>query len=788
MPTIQEKIEQARAAGYSDDDITAKLSGMPGYADKLKAASDAGYSASDVLAHLSGKPPAKAASAPPSLTDQIPGGGVSGSRNVGKPDEPSSFIDKVTGGIESARTLASGATTGALGYIGGTLGGLAASIASGEFGTKKGVDRTKEAAEEGMAKMTYQPKTDKGIEYTQNVAHAIENSGVQGLPIGPELMAAGALAKPAVRQAANALSTEGYIAKNVAKKVADVPIVPTVDIDKAQLAQKAMDMGISIPPHALSDNSFLRMTGEFLDNLPFSGSNREANRDAFNRYLIDQLGGDTQATRLTPQVFAEAQSNAGKVIGDTFKALSIPAYDVQLVDDLTGLLRAQGRELDPTKNIIEGNVQELARIAGDNGGVIPGEALKKMHSEVLAKLRGNLDAHPGMREQLSDFQQILEDAADRQITDPSIRDAYDVARRQYAKSKTLEPLVAKGGIDGVSPQALLGRVTATSLGKHRMATGTAGELGEAAEVAQKFMKEQPSSRTAERGFLIGAATELAGAGKAAVGLTLGNIYNRFGPRMAKLMVDRSLAKGAPSTPFSKELALTEESPFPARAPSDTPAQYNGLLTLADDADPASRIGGIPKDADPINATRAQVSGVPDTERLATSHDVPTMDFPLRQEVLQQPEIAEAIDAFRGESERLTAIATNAINPVARKKAVQDLAALQDEFASGMKQLGIENSADAHGLNRPLYETGSGTRMPVEKTMSAVDRNREALAAQIDTAHARQLKVQEAATSQSRQRLRAEVEKARQQGAMQSLSQAKTVDEAIDAFHNTMGGD
>lgn len=784
MPTIQEKIEQARAAGYSDDDIAAKLAGMPGYADKLKTAADVGYSTSDILAHLSGKPAVKAQPAAASLADQIPGGGVAGNRNVGKPDD-STFMDKVTGGIESARTLLTGATTGALGYIGGTLGGLAGSIASGEFGTEQGVKRAHESAEEGMAKMTYQPKTDKGIEYTQNIAHALENTGVQGLPIGGDLMAAGALAKPAMRQAANAVSTEGYIAKNVAKNISDVPIVPTVDIDKAKLAQKAMDMGISIPPHALSDNSFLRMTGDFFDNLPFSGSNKEANRDAFNRYLIEQLGGDNQATRLTPQVFAEAQANAGKVIGDTFKALSIPADDAQLVDDLTGLLRAQGRELDPTKSIIEGNVQELARIAADNNGTIPGAALKKMHSEVLAKLRGNLDAHPGMREQLSDFQQILEDAADRQITDPAIRTAYDIARRQYAKSKTLEPLVAKGGIDGVSPQALLGRVTATSVGKHRMATGTAGELGEAAEVAQQFMKEQPSSRTAERGFLIGAATELAGAGKAVVGLTLGNIYNRFGPRMAKLMVDRSLAKGAPPKPFSKELALAEESPFAARSTTETPTEYNGLLTLADDSDPSSRIGGIPKDADPIKATRAQVSGVPDTERLATSHTAPTMDFPLRQEVLQQPEIAAAIDAFRGESERLTAIATNAINPVARKKATQELAALQDEFASGMKQLGIEDAADAHGLNRPLYETGVGTRMPVEKTMSAVDRNRDTLAANINTAHARQLRVNEAATAQSRQRLRAEVEKARQKGAMQSLSQAKTVDEALDAFHNTM---
>jgi len=126
--------------------------------------------------------------------------------------------------------------------------------------------------------------------------------------------------------------------------------------------------------------------------------------------------------------------------------------------------------------------------------------------------------------------------------------------------------------------------------------------------------------------------------------------------------------------------------------------------------------------------------------LATTHDYPTVDFPLRQEVLQQPEIVAAVNDFRAEAQRLGAIAQNAISPAVRAKAARDLAALQAEFAVGMKQLGINDAAGAHGLNRPLYETGNGTSLPITKTMDRIARQR----------------------------------------ALQGISNAKTVDEAISA--------
>lgn len=150
-----------------------------------------GMSKADLTAKLSsnGYDVAKL-STQPSLADQIPGGGLAGNRNVGQVEAPTSFMDKVTGGIEAARNVATGMTTGALGYVGGALGGIAGSIASGDFGTERGTRLAKEAAEEGANSLTYQPKTALGQQYSQNVAHAIDSSGIVGVPI-PELEALG---------------------------------------------------------------------------------------------------------------------------------------------------------------------------------------------------------------------------------------------------------------------------------------------------------------------------------------------------------------------------------------------------------------------------------------------------------------------------------------------------------------------------------------------------------------------------------------------------------------------
>lgn len=82
------------------------------------------------------------------------------------------FIQDAVGLAETIGTLGTGATTGTLGYIQGVGTGLVDSIAAGEFGTQKGVERVADAAARYSQRGTYIPKTQAGQEIAGAVGEA----------------------------------------------------------------------------------------------------------------------------------------------------------------------------------------------------------------------------------------------------------------------------------------------------------------------------------------------------------------------------------------------------------------------------------------------------------------------------------------------------------------------------------------------------------------------------------------------------------------------------------------
>lgn len=106
-----------------------------------------------------------------------------------------SLVDRIIGGGETALALATGATGGTLGTIAGTAKGLFNSVRNGTFGTAAGADQVEQAAGDGAAALTYQPRTQAGQDYTQATGDALNAA----LPVAvmPELAAVGAGAKTA---------------------------------------------------------------------------------------------------------------------------------------------------------------------------------------------------------------------------------------------------------------------------------------------------------------------------------------------------------------------------------------------------------------------------------------------------------------------------------------------------------------------------------------------------------------------------------------------------------------
>lgn len=102
--------------------------------------------------------------------NQIPESDVQ--ETIQRPQEQT-LGQQAIGARETALALGTGATTGSLGMIGGTLKGLAEQLLSGKFGTQQAADAVEQAATQGQQALTYAPRTQAGQEQAQAVGEAL---------------------------------------------------------------------------------------------------------------------------------------------------------------------------------------------------------------------------------------------------------------------------------------------------------------------------------------------------------------------------------------------------------------------------------------------------------------------------------------------------------------------------------------------------------------------------------------------------------------------------------------
>ena len=106
--------------------------------------------------------------------------------------DPGAF-DIFKGGMEALGTLISGATTGALGTVGGTIAGIGEAIYDGTFGTAEGANAIGERASAVGDRYTYSPRTETGREYVETIGEVGEQlAPLEGLagPMGGAITAA----------------------------------------------------------------------------------------------------------------------------------------------------------------------------------------------------------------------------------------------------------------------------------------------------------------------------------------------------------------------------------------------------------------------------------------------------------------------------------------------------------------------------------------------------------------------------------------------------------------------
>lgn len=448
-----------------------------------------------------------------------------------------------TGIVEAGSSLASGAVSAPLSGLAGIAQAGANAVG---LGSTPAADRVRQVQE----KFTYQPITDAGKSIVGAVAYPFEKLAQGADVVGGK--AAEVTGSPALGAAINAGIQVG-VPLALAKGIAAAPkragfvdkIVPGAAAagkevgaavseavmprpEVARLAYKAQALDIPLRPDMLSDNRFLRMMGEAFERIPLSGSRADARQVAFNRALINQIGGDKMAQRLTPDVFDSAMNKSGGTIGRIAEKSPL-ILDKEAVSSLESIVSDSNKfNTADVSKIISNYVDEIKSKTN-------GSAIRNIDSKIGAQIRST--SNGDLRLALSGLQEELRSLVGRNVSAEDAA-AWSDARRQYAIGKEIEPLVAKATRGDISPSGLMGAVTNTGSRKSFMARG-GGEMGDLARIGQLFLKEPASSGTAERGLVYGGLLGGGAMVEPATATTIygaANAYNRAGPAIVRKIV------------------------------------------------------------------------------------------------------------------------------------------------------------------------------------------------------------------------------------------------------------
>lgn len=472
---------------------------------------------------------------PQDSISQIPGQAGAVQSAPGAPKSPSGIGDTLKGLGEVALSAGTGALAAPVGAIRGALG----TLTSGKYGTQEGVREGEKQGSELAESLTYTPKTETGKEYGAKLGDFLKSAGLEALGgLGGEtaaLSSAAKAAKPlagiagravgqplskageAVGEAASA--ARGTVGRGIAEGLG-------VEPEAIKLAQRASAYGIPIRPDQLTNNKILKSMGEALEKVPLSGAKTEARQEAFNKALINQIGGDPKATKLNPEVYNKAMTKSGETIGDLGMKQGVKLETKNHIA-LNNLVEdAKKFQTEDVSKVVQNYVREINSKTKD--GLLDGTAFRRLNSKIGAQARNT--SNGDLKHALGELEDTLHDALKGSLTGDELK-AYNQARKYYAQGKVLEPLVAKSMTGDISGPSLMGALTRDQAGKARVARGKAGELGELGRIGQ-LIKEPNSSGTAERGIAYGL---LGGAGYAnpatAAGVYgLANLYNRLGPR------------------------------------------------------------------------------------------------------------------------------------------------------------------------------------------------------------------------------------------------------------------
>ncbi len=467
-----------------------------------------------------------------------------------------------------------GATRVALNALPVKVGGVVGSVLKSKVGTvgsgaiTGGGLAAASGATARRAENAALPEGEQFADLKQDEAVSAEEVGL-GAAMG---------AVPGARGAAKNLKARERILKPIAAAAAK-----TLDVNpqKLALAKDAIDLGFDVMPHQISDRGpLMEVAGEAAEQVPFSKSAVKKNERLLTRKLIEQINPEDPSKQLTPGVMRRAQEARGRVIGQNMAEISVPldALEPHLARIREGLSPAT----DSTDAAVHRYLGQVSKLADENGGVVPGKALRELDTEIGAEMRRLGHDRSDVRARLDDLQDAIRDTSEAQMTPEKAKQTQD-ARVGYAKVMSLVPLADKIARTGyIKPQDFAKLAESTKYGKYLTAFDKGGEWGKLANAARVIEPGEMRGRlwaggttaVSLGGVAFNPGTAPAAATAAGVALAGANAYNRNGPALVRRLVRDADAKQAKLKALSVDMPPEAPPPEPVTSPGAGGPQGN----------------------------------------------------------------------------------------------------------------------------------------------------------------------------------------------------------------------
>lgn len=467
------------------------------------------------------------------------------------PEQPTSMLDKLRGGIEAGASLATAIPAGVVGQV----AGLGQGLFGGKYGTDQGVREASDTAGKVADYFTYHPRGTAGQDYVRNVGNALRDSGIIGVGL-PELNMLGKVAAPAARAVGDAVRSEASLIKGAvqaplearAARINDARVAQSwQNAPQIEAAQLAVKNKIAVNPMVSNPTAGNRAAGGVAGKSDLDIRLAKQNTPEWTARIKEDLGLAENSVLDQAAIDKALEMHSGPAN----KVREIPVMEpdsgvMKSLDDMRISRPLIGAEENADAvNALVNRAKDQIRNGLSGSEVLDNIREQRLQANRVYKVRDSGNNVSAVEIAKADTRMklasALEDLIDTNVKDPKVISELRAARAKQANIYDIERALDYGN-NRVDPM-----VFAKMVSDGKQLSGTAEELGKIASVYPNIAKvgsEQSHHmptivRSGLGGAMGGAVGSVAGPIGAATGAAIGTGLGAVAGKIAgKVMASR----------------------------------------------------------------------------------------------------------------------------------------------------------------------------------------------------------------------------------------------------------